>query len=108
DLSFLKLGYVLLEFQESAEKAELPTELEPFEPLNGFALVGDDLRLPHQSNGHEAHGNHAKDENDADGGLLSGKAKNAPKPSHGKGSPSTQFALPSFVPANPSRQRRGA
>jgi hypothetical protein len=46
-------------------------------------LIGDDLRLPNQGNGHEAHGNHTKDENEADVGLVNGKVEDAAKPSHG-------------------------
>jgi hypothetical protein len=67
----------------------LATELELFEPLYGFALVGNDLRLPDKGNGHEGHGDDAKNKNQSDIGLLSGKVKNASKPGHGKESPST-------------------
>ena len=82
---------------KSALRAGLAAELELFEPLNSFALVGDNLRLPYQGNGHTAHGNNAKDENEADVGLVSRKAEDAPKPSHSKGSPSTQSDQPAFV-----------
>ena len=71
----------------------LAAEFELFEPLNGFALVGDDLRLPDESHGHEAHGDDAQYKNKSDVGFGSGKAKNATKPGHGKGSPSTQISL---------------
>jgi len=91
---------------ESTERRRLTAKLKSFEPLDGFALVGDDLRLPYQSNGHEAHGDNAKDENEANVGLVSRKAENAAKPKHGKGSPSTRFDLLAVVRANPSRQRR--
>jgi hypothetical protein len=83
------------------------TELESFEPLDCFALVGDDLRLPDQGNGHKAHGNNAKDEDEADDGLVSRNTQNAAKPIHGKGSPSTRFDLQATFPAKPSRQRWG-
>ncbi len=86
----------------STERARLTAELEPFEPLDGLALAGNDLRLPYQGDGHEAQGKNAKSENEVDGGLVSRKAENAPKPSHGKGSPSTRFDLLALVPANPS------
>ena len=92
-------------FSEFSDRARLTAELEPFEPLDGFALVGNDLRLPDQSNGHEAHGDNAKDENEANVGLVSRKAENAAKPKHGKGSPSTRFDLLAVVRTNPSRQR---
>jgi len=82
---------------ESTERRRLTAKLESFEPLDGFALVGDNLRLPDQSNGHEAHGDDAKDENEANVGLVSRKAQNAAKPSHGKGSPSTRFDLLAVV-----------
>ena len=91
---------------ESTERPRLTSELESFEPLDGFALVGDDLRLPYQSNGHEAHGDNAKDENEANVGLVNRKAENAAKPKHGKGPPSTRFDLLAVIRANPSRQRR--
>jgi len=84
----------------------LTAELESFEPLDGFALAGNDLRLPDQRNGHEAHGNNAKHENEADVGLVSGKTQTA-KPSHGRRSPSTRFDLLAVARANPSGQRWG-
>jgi len=86
------------------ERVTLTAELELFEPLNGFALVGNDLRLPYQGNGHAAHADNTKDEDEADAGLLSGKAENALKPSHSKESPSTRFDLYAAHRANPSRQ----
>ena len=92
---------------ERARVWGLTAELKLFEPLNGFALVGDDLCLPDQSDGHAAHGDDAQDQNDADAGLVSGKVKNALKPSHGKGSPSTRCDLCASNHANPSWQRRG-
>src|SRR6202158_3796946 len=92
--------------RKSTERPRLTAELESFEPLDGFALVGDDLRLPYQSYGHEAHGDNAKDENEANVGLVSRKAENAAKPNHGKGSPSTRFDQLAVVRANPSWQRR--
>jgi hypothetical protein len=92
---------------EISDRARLPAEFEPFEPLDGFALVGNDLRLPDQTNGHKAHGNNAKHENETDLGLLSGDTANAAKPSHSKESPSTRSDLLAVARANPSRQRRG-
>jgi hypothetical protein len=77
--------------------SRLAAEFELFEPLNGFALVGDNLRLPDQSNRHEAHGDDAQDENESDVGFGSGKPKNATKPGHGKGSPSTHRSIERFV-----------
>src|SRR5260370_16278142 len=73
----------------AAEGKGLTAELEAHQPLNGFALVGNDLRLPYQGNGNEAHEHNGKDENDDDVGLVNGEAEDAAKPSHGKGSPST-------------------
>ena len=72
----------------------LAAKLQLLQPLDGFALAGNDLRLPDQGNGHKAHGNNAEDEDDTDVGLLSGKPKCTPKPSHGRGSPSTRSARP--------------
>src|SRR5690348_7846299 len=71
------------------EWGPLAAELEPHKPLNGFALIGNDLCLPYQDNGHEAHKNDGKDENDNNIGLVNRKAEDAAKPSHGKRSPST-------------------
>jgi hypothetical protein len=70
-------------WNESSKEWGLTAEFEGFQPLDGFALDGNDLRLPYKSNGHAAHGDNTEDENEADIGLVSGKAKNAPKPSHG-------------------------
>jgi hypothetical protein len=70
----------------------LAAELELFEPLNGFALVGDDLSLPNERNGHEAHADDAEYKNESNRGLLGGKVKDAAKPGHGKGSHSTQLS----------------
>ena|ERR1700674_826617 len=94
-------------FSEFSDRARLTAELEPFEPLDGFALVGNDLGLPDQSDGHETHGNNAKHENETDLGLMSGDAANSAKPSHSKESPSTRSDLLAVVSANPSRQRWG-
>ena len=68
------------------------SELQLFQPLNGFALVGDNLRLPNERDRHEAHGDDAEDEDETEVGLLSGEPKCTPKPSHGRGSPSTRSA----------------
>ena len=67
----------------------LAAELELFEPLNGFALVGDDLRLPDERDRHAAHGDDTKNKNESNVGFLGRKTKGASKPCHGKGSPST-------------------
>src|SRR5713101_1133954 len=83
----------------------LAAKLDLFQPLNGFALVGDNLRLPDERNGHEAHGDDAEDEDETDVGLLSGEPKCMPKPSHGRGSPSTPDHPRNK--ANPVRQARG-
>ena len=95
-------------WSESHARAGLTAEFELFEPLDGFALVGDDLRLPDQRDGHAAHGDDTKDQNKADAGFLGGKVEHALEPSHGKESPSTRFSLPDLCFMNPSRQRRGA
>src|SRR5580704_16335326 len=57
--------------------SSLTAELELFEPLDSFALVGDNLRLPDKGDGHEAHGDNTNNENQSDVGLLSGKTKDA-------------------------------
>jgi len=67
----------------------LASELKLLQPLDRLALIGNDLRLPDKGDGHEAHGDDAKNENQPNVGLLNGKTKDASKPSHGKGSPST-------------------
>ena len=94
-------------WSESSARAGLTAELELFEPLDGLALVGDNLSLPDQRDGHAAHGDDTKEENKADAGFLGGKVEHALKPSHGKGSPSTRFSLHDLFLANPSWQRRG-
>jgi len=86
---------------------QLTTKLESFEPLYGFALVSYDLRLPEHRNRQKAHGNYAKDEHDADIGLVSGKAQHLPKPSHGWISPSTRSDLPAFDRVSPSDDTEG-
>ena len=70
----------------------LTSELHLLQPLDRFALIGDNLRLPDERDGHEAHGNDTQNEDEADVGLLSGKPEYALKPCHGKGSPSTRSA----------------
>ena len=79
-------------WRRTDDRTPSAAKLHLFQPLDGFALIGDDLRLPDQRNGHEAHGDDAEDEDEADIGLLSGKPKYTPKPGHGKGSPSTRSA----------------
>jgi hypothetical protein len=69
---------------KGVEWGRLAAELEPHKPLNGFALIGNDLCLPYQGNGHEAHKKNGKDENDNNIGLVNRKAEDAAKPSHGK------------------------
>jgi hypothetical protein len=84
----------------------LAAEFELLEPLDGFALVRDDLGLPNEGDGHEAHGDDTKDKNKADVGLGSGKAKSAMEPEHGMGTPSTWFAPSNASDAIPIRQSR--
>ena len=60
----------------------LGPEFELFEESNGVALVGDNLSLPNNCDGQEAHGDHAEDENDVDEGFLDWKPKGAPNPRH--------------------------
>ena len=50
----------------------LAAKFQLFEPLDGFALAGNDLRLPDERNGHEAHGDDAENQDEADIGLLNG------------------------------------
>ena len=79
-------------WRSAGDRMPSAAKFQLFQPLNGFALIGDDLRLPDEGNGHEAHGDDAEDEDEADIGLLSGKPKYTPKPGHGGGSPSTRSA----------------
>src|SRR5260370_22439191 len=83
----------LFRFCDFFGRTRLTAKLELLEPLDSFALVSNDLRLPDKSNGQKAHGNNAKDENEADIGFVSGKVENAAKPSHGNESPSTRCGL---------------
>ena len=76
----------------AGHRMALAAKLQLFQPLDSFALIGDDLRLPDERDRHEAHGYDAEDEDEADIGLLSGKPKYTPEPSHGRGSPSTRSA----------------
>src|SRR5260370_27945432 len=92
----------------SDDMGRLTAELEAFEPANDFALIVNDLRLPYQGNGHEAHRNNAKAESDADDGLVSRKAENAAKPRHANESPGTPFDTLTLVRSNPNQQRLGA
>src|SRR6266851_566813 len=85
----------------------LAAELEALKPLDGFALIGNDLGLPDQGDGHEAQGNNTKDENEANVGLVSRKPESAAKPSHSKESPSTWVHRLAVVRENPRRQHRG-
>jgi hypothetical protein len=62
---------------QRSDPRELTAELQPFKPLKRLALVGDDLRLPDQSYGHETHRNNAADKHKTDAGLVSGIAKGA-------------------------------
>ena len=72
----------------------------------GFALIGNDLGLPYQGNGHEAHKKNGKDENDDNVRLVNRKAEDAAKPSHGKGLLVVLINLPTFGSAKLSRQLR--
>ena len=74
-----------------------------FKPLDRLALIGNDLSLPEKRDGHEAHGDNAKNENEANAGLVSREAENAPKPIYGKESPSTRVHRLVDVRANPRR-----
>ena len=47
-------------------------ELDAFEPANGIALIGDDLGLPDQTYGHDAHGHDANGNQDAFLGFRCG------------------------------------
>jgi hypothetical protein len=87
--------------------SQLATELELLEPVNRFALIGDDLRLPDEGDGHDAHGKDAKDQNEADMGFLNGKPESAAKPHHGKGSPSTRMPQLAHRCTNSGWQGRG-
>lgn len=68
---------------ESTMRAALSAELHALEPLDSFALAGNDLRLPDQGDGQQAHGNNAKHKNEDDFRLMDGKGEGTPKPRHG-------------------------
>src|SRR5260370_33071677 len=89
----------------SDDMGRLTAELEAFEPANDFALIVNDLRLPYQGNGHKAHGNNAKDESEAEDGLVSRKAENPAQPRHGNGSPGPRFDRLNLVRTTPIWQR---
>jgi hypothetical protein len=76
-------GKTLRRLKRANSEGRLAPELELFEPLKGFALVGDDLGLPDERDRHEAHGDDAKNKNESDVGLRSREAKNPSKPCHG-------------------------
>jgi len=65
-----------------AEEKRSAAELQRLEPLDGSALVGDDLRLPDDGDGHEAHQENADSEGEVGVGLASREAKGANEPSH--------------------------
>ena len=56
-----------------------------FEHANYRVLLGDDLGLPNQDDGHDAHGKNAKRENNAGLRFCGRNAKYAANPIHGKG-----------------------
>jgi hypothetical protein len=65
-------------------------EFSRLEPANGFALIGDDFSLPHESYGHHAHSDNAEHQKKRFLCFRSGKMKTTRQPRHGKGSPSTR------------------
>jgi len=53
-----------------------------FEHADNRFLVGDDLRLPHQDDGHDAHSEDAEAEDDAGLRLCSGHVQHTANPFH--------------------------
>jgi len=49
------------EFEGMSERKGLAAEFKTFKPLDRFSLIGNYLSLPYKGDGHEAHGDHAKD-----------------------------------------------
>lgn len=68
---------------KSTMRVGLAAELHALEPLDSFALAGDNLCLPDQGDGHQAHGNNAKHQDEDDFRLMDGKGEGTPKPRHG-------------------------
>src|SRR5215469_14871749 len=73
--------------------------LELFKPTDRIPLVGNDLRLPDQGNGHSAHDYEAKNQGEADMRLANLTPKDAANPFHGWGSPSTAPCEPTGLVA---------
>src|SRR5439155_24421462 len=88
------------------EWGRLAAELEPHKPLNCFALIGNDLGLPYQGNGHETHKKNGKDENDDNVRRVNKEAEDAAKPSQGKGLLEVLINLHIFGSAKLSQQLR--
>jgi len=65
------------------ESEALAPEAHLLEPTNVLPLGGDDLRLPNQGCGEEAHGHRRQREHDRDLGFACGNTKGAGQPSHG-------------------------
>jgi len=57
-------------------------ELDGFQEPNDVALIGDDLRLPDDGDGHQAHEQHAKRQRQIGVRLGCGKAKGTNDPGH--------------------------
>jgi len=53
-----------------------------FEHANDGVLLGDDLGLPYQGDGHNAHGENAERENQAHLGFRGGDMEDATHPGH--------------------------
>ena len=80
-----------------AGRGRLTSEFETLEPTDGFPLMSNDLRLPNEGNGHQAHRQDAKCEHDSDVRFVGGDTKGPVKPGHSESSPSTRSAH-SLVP----------
>src|SRR5690348_11509733 len=86
--------------EEQARRSEpvsarrrLAAEFDLFEPANRLALVGNNLRLPDERDGHDAHDQEAEDKSGPDIRLANLNSKIAANPFHGWSSPSTAFAI---------------
>jgi len=69
--------------EKASEQArESAAELQRFEPSNGVALIRDDLGLPNQTEGHQAHEEHADSEGEVCVSFSRRQTKGANEPGH--------------------------
>ena len=77
----------------SSGRGASPAELAGLEPVDGVALIQDDLRLPHQDDAHNTQGDETDSEDHAFLRFRRRTFEVAPKPRHSEESPSTQSAI---------------